>query len=161
MTQLHPGRMTASLDGDLVVFLIGMRINSWWRIRQWLPLARAMRRMQRELAAHPELGLLGREAWFTRRIAIDVQYWRSVDHLMGYAHAAQSEHLPAWRDFNRRMKKAPAGVGIWHETYLVPAGAHEAIYVNMPRFGLGKAGELVAATGRRETARGRLGAEAA
>ena len=33
MTQLQPGRMTVSLDGDVVVFLIGMRINSWWRIR--------------------------------------------------------------------------------------------------------------------------------
>ncbi len=155
MTQLIPDRMTAALDGDVVVFLIGMRVNSWWRIGQWLPMARAMRRMQRELEAHPELGLLARESWFGGRIPIDVQYWRSLDHLLAYAHGASSQHLPAWRDFNRRMKTA-RGVGIWHETYQVAAGQHETIYRNMPRFGLGKAGELVPASGRRETARGRL-----
>lgn len=155
MTQLLPGRMTASLDGDFVVFLIGMRVNSWWRVHQWLPLARAMRRMVRELEAHPELGLLARQSWFSGRIPIDVQYWRSVDQLMAYAHGASSQHLPAWRDFNRRLKDA-RGVGIWHETYLVAAGSHETIYRNMPRFGLGRAGELVEASGRRETARGRL-----
>ena len=33
--------------------------------------------------------------------------------------------------------------GIWHETYLVRAGEYEAIYGNMPPFGLGKAGRLV------------------
>ena len=156
MTPILTDRMTATIDGDFVVFLIGMRVNSWWRVHQWLPMARAMRRMVRELEANPELGLLSRQSWFSGRIPIDVQYWRSLDHLMAYAHGASAQHLPAWRDFNRRMKKAAAGVGIWHETYLVPAGKHESIYRNMPRFGLGKAGELVAATGRRETAQSRL-----
>lgn len=155
MTELFPARMTAALDGDVVVFLIGMRINSWWRVHQWLPLARAMRRMQRELAASPELGLLSHESWFSGRIALDVQYWRSLDHLLAYAHGASSQHLPAWRDFNRRLADA-RGIGIWHETYAVAAGQHETVYRNMPRFGLGKAGELVEATGRRATARGRL-----
>jgi hypothetical protein len=154
-TTLIPDRMTATLDGDFVVFLIGMRINSWWRVHQWLPLARAMRRMRRELEEHPELGLLSREAWFSGRITIDVQYWRSLDHLMAYAHGASSQHLPAWREFNRRMAEA-RGVGIWHETYAVPAGRHETVYRNMPPFGLGRAGELVEAKGRRATARGRL-----
>lgn len=31
----------------------------------------------------------------------------------------------------------------WHETYLVRAGEYEAIYGNMPPFGLGRAGRLV------------------
>jgi hypothetical protein len=122
MAHIIRDRMTASLDGEVVVFLIGMRVNSWWRVHQWLPMARAMRRMVRELEATPELGLLARQSWFSGRIPIDVQYWRSLDHLMAYAHGASSQHLPAWRAFNRRMKDAPAGVGIWHETYLVPAG---------------------------------------
>lgn len=156
MTQIIPDRMTATIEGDFVVFLIGMRVNSWWRIHQWLPMARAMRRMVRELEANPELGLLSRQSWFSGRIPIDVQYWRSLDHLMAYAHGASSQHLPAWRDFNRRMKNAAGGVGIWHETFLVAAGKHESIYRHMPRFGLGKAGELVAATGRRESAASRL-----
>jgi hypothetical protein len=33
--------------------------------------------------------------------------------------------------------------GIWHETFLVRAGEYEAIYDNMPPYGLGKAGDLV------------------
>ena len=32
---------------------------------------------------------------------------------------------------------------IWHETYLVRAGKYEAVYGNLPPFGLGKAGRLV------------------
>ncbi|MFC4493955.1 monooxygenase family protein [Streptomyces ovatisporus] len=30
-------------------------------------------------------------------------------------------------------------MGIWHETYAVPAGRYEAVYVNMPPYGLGSA----------------------
>lgn len=33
--------------------------------------------------------------------------------------------------------------GIWHETYLVRDGEYEAIYGNMPSYGLGKASKLV------------------
>ena len=47
-------------------------------------------------------------------------------------------------------------VGIWHETYKVQAGQCEAIYSGMPRWGLGSAGKLVAASGRKESARGRI-----
>ncbi|HEU5060434.1 MAG TPA: DUF4188 domain-containing protein, partial [Kofleriaceae bacterium] len=65
MAHIIRDRMTASLDGDVVVFLIGMRVNSWWRVHQWLPMARAMRRMVRELEATPELGLLSRQSWFS------------------------------------------------------------------------------------------------
>jgi hypothetical protein len=38
-------------------------------------------------------------------------------------------------------------VGIWHETYKVAAGDYENIYVNMPLFGLGKAGTVQPARG--------------
>jgi hypothetical protein len=47
-------------------------------------------------------------------------------------------------------------VGIWHETYAVEAGHHEAIYNNMPVFGLAKATEHAPAQGRLETAWRRL-----
>jgi hypothetical protein len=154
---IDPRRMTAQLDGDFVVFLIGMRVNSWWRVGDWLPVARAMPRMIKELQRSPELGLLGHEEWFSKRVAILVQYWRSLDQLMAYAHGSDAEHLPAWRAFNRRMARAGRGVGIWHETYRVAAGQYEAIYRNMPAFGLGKATALVEATGKRSSARGRLG----
>jgi fumigallin biosynthesis monooxygenase-like protein len=49
---------------------------------------------------------------------------------------------------------APDGsVGIWHETYVIEAGRHEAIYNNMPVFGLSRATEHVPAKGRLETPR--------
>jgi hypothetical protein len=151
-----PSRMTAAHDREVVVFLIGMRINSWWRVHEWMPVAGAMRRMLKELDARPELGLLGHERWFTSGVALSVQYWRSLDQLLAYAHARDSAHLPAWREFNRKLTTA-RGLGVWHETYAVPAGSHETIYFNMPAFGLGRATGVVEASGRRASARGRLG----
>lgn len=50
-------RVTADVEGELVVFLIGMRINRLWKIHKWLPVALAMPRMIRELSADPELGV--------------------------------------------------------------------------------------------------------
>ena len=35
------------------------------------------------------------------------------------------------------MKGARGDVGIWHETYTVPAGGYEAIYSGMPKAALG------------------------
>lgn len=153
MARIVPGRMTGQLDGRFVVFLIGMRINRLWRPDQWLPPALAMPRMIRELTEQPTLGLLGAHAWFGRT-TIMLQYWRSLDQLMDYAHAKDSKHLPAWREFNRRA--STDGVGIWHETFIVEPGHHESIYVNMPRFGIGAAGETIEAVGKRARARDRL-----
>jgi hypothetical protein len=147
-------RMTARIDGEAVVFLIGMRINRWWKIHRWLPVALAMPRMLRELAAKPELGLLGYEQWPGRTILV-LQYWRSMDALLSYAKSRDSAHLPAWRAFNK-LVGTNGDVGIWHETYRVRAGGYENIYVNMPPFGLGKVGELVEARGNRESAKDRL-----
>jgi hypothetical protein len=160
MQNIIPQRMTAHIEGDFVVFLIGMRINKLHKIHEWWPVTRAMPRMLRELDANPELGLLGHQFWLGGRNVLVVQYWRSMEQLMRYAHDREAAHLPAWREFNRRIGTSDS-VGIWHETYHVPAGQHESIYFNMPRFGLGKAAELVEAKGRRRTAAGRLGREQA
>jgi hypothetical protein len=84
-----------------------------------------------------------------------VSYWRSMEHLMGYATSKTGRHLPAWKDFNR-LVATNGDVGIWHETYRVHPGDFESVYVNMAPFGLGKAGELVEATGRRANAPQRL-----
>jgi len=76
-------RLTSNESEEpVVVFLIGMRVNRWWKIRQWLRTALAMPRMLRELQQHPELGLLGGESWFGRTTIL-VSYWKSVDHLFG------------------------------------------------------------------------------
>jgi len=57
---INPGRFTAKLDDEFVVFLIGMRINRPWKVREWLPVAVAMPKMLRWLDQHPEAGL---QAW--------------------------------------------------------------------------------------------------
>ena len=108
-------RLCATLDGDFVVFLIGMRINSLWKVHRWLPAVRAMPRMLAELRAQPELGLLGAEMW-TARTTIMLQYWRSLDQLLAYATDKQASHLPAWKAFNQSVA-ASGDVGVWHETY--------------------------------------------
>jgi hypothetical protein len=151
---IHRGRFTASLEGDFVVFLIGMRINQPLLVHKWLPVATSMPRMLKELYSRPGLGFLHAEAWFGRTI-IFLQYWRSMEQLLAYATNKEAEHLPAWKAFNRSVG-SNGTVGIWHETYAVSAGSYESIYVNMPPFGLGKAGVLQAAEGSRQSAEQRL-----
>jgi hypothetical protein len=158
-TRIRPGRLCDAHDGPVVVFLIGMRINRFQRPDKWMPVARAMPRMLKELSARPELGLLGHElAMAPIRTLMTIQYWRDFDALDAYAHASEQEHLPAWRAFNRASKGNDA-VGIFHETYVVEAGRHESVYVAMPPFGLGKAAGVHEAVGKRNGARERLGTE--
>ncbi|MDE2094631.1 MAG: DUF4188 domain-containing protein [Burkholderiales bacterium] len=153
---IRPERLTATLDGDFVVFLIGMRINRPLKVHKWLPVARAMPRMIEELYRKPELGFLHAQSWFARTIVI-VQYWRSMEQLLSYAKSRESAHLPAWQAFNKAVG-TDGSVGIWHETYAASPGRYENVYVNMPPFGLGKAGTLQAASGGRQSAAGRLSA---
>jgi len=148
-------RLTANLDGEFVVFLIGMRINKPLQAHKWLPVVRAMPRMIKELYRQPELGFIHAEMWFART-TIMVQYWRSMEQLLAYAKNKNAEHLPAWQAFNRSVG-TDGSVGIWHETYAASAGTYENVYLNMPAFGLGKAGTLQPAVGGRQSASGRLG----
>ncbi len=147
-------RLTATLDGDFVVFMIGMRINKPWLVHKWFPVATAMPRMLRELSMQPELGFLHAETWFSRTIIV-VQYWRSMEQLLAYAKNKEAAHLPAWRAFNQAIG-TDGSVGIWHETYMVSRCGYENVYVNMPPFGLGKAGVLEPATAGKQSASGRL-----
>lgn len=135
---IHSGRHTAAIEGDFVVFLVGARVNRPWKVWSWLPVARAMGGMQREIAGDPEIGCLHIENFFGRT-TISVQYWRSYEHLERFARTPEWSHLPAWKDFNLLIRDG-GDVGIWHETYRVRAGEYEAVYGNMPRFGLAGAG---------------------
>ncbi len=146
--------MTARMEGDFCIFLIGMRINRPLKLHKWIPVIRAMPKMIAELEAHPELGYLGGSFWLARTI-ISLQYWRSFEALTSYATSRDRVHLPAWQAFTRSIGDS-GDVGIWHETYLVKGGAYETIYHNMPPFGLGKVGELIPASGHRRSATGRV-----
>jgi len=154
MSDIIASRVTGRIDGDFVVFLIGMRINKPWKLHKWLPVARVMPKMLKELeAAPPEVGFLGHNG-LSKTI---VQYWRSFDHLERYARNREALHWPAWVEFNRRMKESRGDVGIWHETYKIRAGEYEALYSGMPPYGLGKAGVRATVTVEIDSARQRIG----
>lgn len=137
MAQVIPGRFTAPSDTDVTVFLIGMRINKLHRIDRWLPIIKNMTTMQIHLAKHPEAGMLHAMNWFGRTTMM-VSYWRDPQSLQAFAADRESPHLEPWRTFMRDVAKSDA-VGVWHETYVVPAGHSEVIYSSMPVFGLAKA----------------------
>lgn len=147
-------RMTVQLEGDFVVFLIGMRINRFWKLHRWLPVAKAMPQMLKELSKKTESGFLGFQV-FGGIPPVIVQYWRSFEHLEAYAKDRDGLHYPAWKDFNNKIK-SNGDVGIWHETYKVNAGQYECIYNNMPVYGLGKIGTLIPAIGHKAYAADRI-----
>jgi hypothetical protein len=147
-------RVCGEIEGDFVLFLIGIRLNRPWK-PTWLPVFTAMPRMLKELSLHPELGMLHYRAHFGIPGSMLVQYWRSFEHLNAYAQSRDNAHLPAWNAFNKAVS-SNGDVGIWHETYLVSPGTSESIYVNMPRFGLGAAGDIFDAGGPRSSAKKRL-----
>lgn len=150
-------RMTALKDEGFAVFLIGMRINAWWKPWKFLPVGFAMPRMIKELVAHPELGFLGAESWFGRT-TIMLSYWKSKEHLLEFASRRDSTHLPAWKAFYRSMGQG-SDVGVWHETYVISRGTYENVYVNMPPFGLGAVAGVQPAAGPLARARQRIGRE--
>ncbi|MEP9383105.1 DUF4188 domain-containing protein [Nocardioides sp. KR10-350] len=132
------GQYVADLpDQEVVVFLVGMRINRLRRVGSWWPVFRAMRPMIIE-AMRTNAGLLHAQPLVGGRTIVVVQYWRSAEELGRYARNSGMLHAPAWAEFNR----AAAGtgdVGIFHETYVVPRESIESVYGNMPAFGLARA----------------------
>jgi hypothetical protein len=145
---IQNGRMTHEHAGPIGVFLIGVRFNRLHRPDQWVPVFMAMPTMLAELyrnkaaAARGEaddLGFLGARTLLGGKGVTVIQYWRSVEDIYRYASAPAHEHRPAWTAFNARARQAQGVVGIWHETYAVPTGAHESVYVGMPVMGIAEA----------------------
>ncbi|WP_119696392.1 DUF4188 domain-containing protein [Microbacterium halotolerans] len=147
-----PERLTHDYDGELVVFLIGMRINRWSRVRDWLPTFRAMPPMITELMSDPDSGAVGYRLFGLPRTPTVLLYWTSLDKLYEYASDPDSKHRPAWGEFNRRARTADGSVGIWHETFQVERA--ETFYYAMPPTGLGAATALKPVTTK--GARGRM-----
>ncbi|WP_042460031.1 DUF4188 domain-containing protein [Neobacillus dielmonensis] len=152
--QIFTGRYTTENDENVVVFIIGMRINRFLAPHKWLPVATSMPGMIQELYQNQEeLGFLSMESFFGLRTTIMIQYWRSIDDLLSYAR--NEKHLTAWKNFNTKVGNNDA-VGIYHETYQVTSGEYEAIYGNMPLYGLGKAMKHIAITEKKNSAHKRL-----
>jgi hypothetical protein len=162
---VHTERVTHGHEGEIAVFLIGMRFTKPWRVDAWLPVFLAMPTMLRELyiakvaAARGEgedLGFLDARTLLGGRGVTLIQYWRSADDIYRYATSPEHAHRPAWQAFNAKVRKAKGAVGIWHETYAVPAGGHESIYHGVPTMGLARATSVVPVARRGESARERI-----
>ncbi|WP_405776770.1 DUF4188 domain-containing protein [Streptomyces sp. NBC_00859] len=152
-----PGRTTAAAEGDVVVLLIGMRINHFRGVHHWFPVLLAMPRMLRELSRDKSRGLLGYTLLTgSPRTYYVVQYWESKEKLYAYASAPDMFHRTAWARINRTERKSRQHVGLWHETYIVPEGSYESIYADMPPYGLSAATGVLPVGGRGRSAAERL-----
>lgn len=152
--QIYTGRYTTENNDDIVVFLIGMRINKRLAVHKWLPVFNAMPGMIRELYTNKDaLGFLSMESYFGLKTTVMIQYWRSTEDLLDYSKG--KKHLTAWKNFNTKIGNNDA-VGIYHETYELKKGNYETVYGNMPLYGLGKAITHIPITADRASARQRL-----
>lgn len=151
---IYTGRYTIDNTEDIVVFIIGMRVNKRLAIHKWLPVFKAMPGMINELYTNKEeLGFLSMESYFGLKTTTMIQYWRSIEDLLAYA--KNEKHLTAWKKFNQKVGNNDA-VGIYHETYQISKGKYESIYVNLPHYGLGKALQHIPITAEQNSAHKRL-----
>ncbi|MEU3500152.1 DUF4188 domain-containing protein [Streptomyces hundungensis] len=106
-----PNRTTAAAEGEVVVLLIGMRVNHFWAVHQWVPVGLAMLRMLAELKRDRSRGLLGHVLLTASpRTYYVVQYWESKEKLYAYAHSPQMFHHRAWAILNRKERQpGPCG----------------------------------------------------
>lgn len=159
MAQIQKGRFTAdvsALGDEIVVFMIGMRINKLLKVRTWWPVFMAMPKMLKYLVEHPEKGMLGFQQSLFPTLML-VQYWRSFEDLNRFAKNRDDPHLEPWRQFNKRIG-ASGDVGIWHETYRVKTADIETVYGNMPPSGLGSVTPTTPIRRGRDSAAVRIGA---
>jgi hypothetical protein len=115
MAAVIPGRYTAAVEGEFVVFLLAMRFNKFWKVHKWLPVAMAMGPMLTALLKDQSKGLLGFRVLpvFTSSETLELLEAAPV---LDQRDAAQADpHLPAWRRFNQLVGTG-GDVGIWHET---------------------------------------------
>jgi hypothetical protein len=138
-TSVRAGKFAADNADPIVVFLVGIRINSWWKVRYWLPLILTMPTMLRELVTAPDGGLLGYRLLLGPgpRQAMLVQYWRGPEELRAFAGDPTGSHRSAQRQFWRHYAACGGVVGVWHEILAVPERAHHSLYGNMPPTGIG------------------------
>ncbi|HLR54713.1 MAG TPA: DUF4188 domain-containing protein [Pseudogracilibacillus sp.] len=152
---INSGRYTTDNEKEIVVFIIGMRVNKWYAVHHWLPIFTAMPPMIKELYTNQaELGFLSMENYFGLRTTHMIQYWKSLDDLLAYARG--DKHLKAWKNFNRKAA-ATSSVGFYHESYQVSEQKYESVYTNMPLYGLSNALGKTPITKYSNGARKRLG----
>ena len=152
---MRPGRWMAGRAEPFVVFLFGMRLNSPRGLRRWLWGRRVLRRVLADLAAHPERGLLAGQVYRSGRTLLAVQYWTSFEALDAWARDHRLPHRPEWQRYLREALTDPS-LGLWHETYLATPGTWEGVYMHMPPWGVGAAGDVIDMGATKGSARDRL-----
>ncbi|MFC4736596.1 DUF4188 domain-containing protein [Bacillus daqingensis] len=151
MKQIYAPPHTVLPDKPLTVFIIGMRVNKPLSVKNWFPVFKAMGPMIKELYENKDSGFYSLETMFGWKSIHLVQYWESEEKLFAYAH--EDRHRKAWKTFMQLARRSTAA-GIYHETYAVES--YEAIYANMPKFGLAKAAGHVPVTAETRQAAARM-----
>lgn len=148
MAHAEGERMTADVEGEIVIYINGMRLNKLRAIPKWIMAGRKLAKMFDRLEADPDSGFLGYQpAFMGLRSGAAIQYWRSLEDLNRFAHDADDLHVPAWKWYNEEVD-AGGGVGFWAELYVVTGGNYETFYRNMHPIGLGAVGGLLPAEAR-------------
>ena len=129
-------------DSEVVVFLIGTRCNhplglfapGFKELGGYFP------SMVKDLEKHAdEFDFLGMTSWHnlgdrsTNAEIMSVGYFKSVEGLHNFAHSTY--HREGWDWWNKNVKQYPH-LSIFHETYQVPKGHWENIYVNSHTSGI-------------------------
>ncbi|UDL95805.1 DUF4188 domain-containing protein [Lichenihabitans sp. PAMC28606] len=118
-------RKTVDLSAypDLVMVLLGFRVNRLRSIPAFLRLGKGFAEIERD----PPEGLLGEERCLYGWNHVGFrQYWRDLDCLERFTRSAP--HSVWWREFLSDSH----GAGFWHEAYSAKGGI-EAIYIGMPK----------------------------
>ena len=136
---------------DLVMILLGMRVNTATGLRTLLGFGPLITKAARDL---PD-GLLSHETFlwslFPPHAGIR-QYWRDFEALEAWSRS--EPHRAWWKDFLRDS----GGTGFWHESYFMKGGV-EAVFDDMPKpIGLLRFAPSRAAKGGMFTARQRAAA---
>ncbi|KAK3940403.1 hypothetical protein QBC46DRAFT_261010 [Diplogelasinospora grovesii] len=89
-----------------------------------------------------EFGLLGASGFRgmnreSNNMLLMVMYFRNVEGLRKFAH--DKEHRAGWKWFSDFQAKGNHHIGLFHETFEVPAGNWETIYLDSPPTLLGNA----------------------
>jgi hypothetical protein len=152
---VRTGRWMARRDEPFAVFVFGMRLNRIRGLARFLWGLRVLRRILRDLDAHPERGYLAGRVYRAGRTLVAVQYWESFEDLDGWARDHRLPHRKPWQQYLRESLGEET-VGLWHETYLASPGSWEGVYVNMPPWGLAAGVNAVEMQATKGSARERL-----
>lgn len=123
-------------NNDVVVFMIGTRCNHPLGLLApgFQKTSGYFQAIAQRLEDHAEdFGFLGMTSWLnasdreTKSEIMEVCYFRSTEGLHAFAHSEY--HREAWDWWNKTIKQIPH-ISIYHETYHVPKGHWENIYIN-------------------------------